>query len=57
MSQAARLSQAEINRAMKAAQRFPSARVVLDHRRQRIEIVLGEAAKSAAPNPWDEEDA
>lgn len=58
MTAKARLRQSEIDRALKAALAAPAARVILDHRRERIEIIVGDAAHSAVEsNPWDDDDA
>lgn len=56
----ARITQAEMQRAVVAARKAAGAgaRVVIDLRHQRLEIILGEAAQAAADdNPWEDEDA
>jgi hypothetical protein len=53
----ARISQADMDRAVKAAAKAERARVVMDLRNQRIEIIIGE---SNAPEPdgevWSDDD-
>lgn len=59
MTAPARITQAEMQRAVSAARRAGGAgtRVVIDLRNQKVEIILGEAANDAADNPWDDDDA
>ena len=60
MTAAARIPQSEIERALRAAVRFggPGARVVIDHRALRLEIVPGEVPPITADegDPWDDDD-
>lgn len=59
MTRAAGIPQAEIERVLRAATReAPDARVIIDHRRQRIEIILSPADSARdreEPNPWEED--
>lgn len=59
MTAPARITQAEIERATKAALNVAGkrARIVLDLRNGRIEIILGESESGAGPgrNEWDDE--
>lgn len=59
MTKAVRLSQADIVRAIKAAQAagVHHARIILHLERGQIEIVLegADGAPPAAPNEWDDE--
>jgi hypothetical protein len=57
MTAPARISQADIDRAVKAAGKAPHARVVLDLAASRIEIILGEPANDQPPRGFNAEDA
>lgn len=57
MTVAARISQADIVRATKAAARFERARVVLDLEARKIEIIIGESASDKpATEEWSDDD-
>ena len=56
MSAPARITQADIDRATKAAAKLERARVILDFDKRRIEIIIGESGPpSGLENDWDEE--
>lgn len=58
MTAAARISQADMERATKAvkAAGFDRARIVMDLKKQKIEVIIGESAEPTAEyNPWDDE--
>lgn len=57
MTAAARITQADIDRAAKVAAKHEAARVVLDLAAGKIEIVFGQPG-SDAPNPgeWSDDD-
>ena len=58
MTAAARITQADMDRAVKAVKAggFERARIVMDLEKARIEVIIGEAgAESPAKNPFDEE--
>ena len=57
MTAPARISQADMERAAKAvkAAGFKQARIVMDLKKQQIEVIIGESgAPVAEPNPWDD---
>lgn len=59
MTEPARIKQADIERALKAARAagVAQARVVMDLAKQKIEIIIGESAgQEAAPEVWSDED-
>ena len=56
MTAHARISQADIERATKAAAKVGGGRIVLDLQRARIEIVLGETASTPVGDNWDDTD-
>ena len=51
----ARITQADIDRATKAAARLERARVVIDFDKRRIEIIIGEKAPPS-DNGWSDDD-
>ncbi len=58
MTAPARISQADMERAAKAVKAggFDRARIVMDLKKQRIEVIIGDAeAESDGPNPFDED--
>ncbi|MEW9855881.1 hypothetical protein [Novosphingobium sp. M1R2S20] len=60
MSAPARISQADIERAAKVAQKTWKSsgvpmRVVLDLKNKRIELIVGDAGAAPAMNEWDDE--
>ncbi len=56
MTVAARITQADINRAVKAARKAgDDARVIVDLVNGRLEIIVGKAANAPKPNPFDED--
>jgi hypothetical protein len=58
MTVAARISQADVERATKAvrAAGIERARIVLDLAKQKIEIIIGESEQPiSTENPWDKE--
>lgn len=58
MTAPARITQADMQRAVNAARKAGGGRVIVDLTHGRLEIVLGEAANEAGkPNPWEDEDA
>lgn len=57
MTQAARISQADMARAVKAARSVaPDARIRFDLRNQWIDIILGEAPANDAAKVWSDDD-
>ena len=58
MTAPARISQADMDRAAKAvkAAGFDRARIVMDLRNRKIEIIVGESAPETAPEPWSDDD-
>lgn len=58
MTVAARITQADMQRAVNAARKAGGGRVIVDLLHGRLEIILGEAANAADEvNPWEDEDA
>lgn len=58
MTAPARISQADMERATKAVKAggFDRARIVMDLKKQRIEVIIGDMeAESDGPNPFDED--
>lgn len=56
MTAQARISQADMERAVKCARNVaPDARIILDLRNQRIEIIMGEAPANDA-GEWSDDD-
>ncbi len=55
MTAPARLTQADIDRATKAAARAGGARVVIDFDKRRIEIIIGEAANGPQASESDDD--
>ena len=62
MTAPARITQADMERATMAAAKAwkisgASARVIMDLKNERIEVILGESGEPApgAPNEWDDE--
>lgn len=55
MTAPARITQADIDRATKAAARLERARVVIDFDKRRIEIIIGEKAPPS-DNGWSDDD-
>ncbi|WP_066112469.1 MULTISPECIES: hypothetical protein [unclassified Blastomonas] len=59
MTLAARISQADVERATKAvrAAGYERARIVLDLAKQKIEIIIGESVQDEpAPDTWSDDD-
>ena len=56
MTAPARITQADIDRATKAAARLKRARVVIDFDKRRIEIIIGEAAIEPSLSEWSDDD-
>ena len=59
MTVAARISQADVERATKAvrAAGYERARIVLDLAKQKIEIIIGESVQDEpAPDTWSDDD-
>lgn len=56
MSAPARITQADIDRATKAAAKAGRARVILDFDKRRIEIIIGESGPPPATDDWDDDD-
>ena len=56
MGAPARITQADMERAVKAASKADRARVVLDLANQKIEIIIGEVAPVEAPEEWSDDD-
>ena len=58
MARPAALSQADIERATKAAKRagFDRARIVLDYDKRRIEIIVGEPSSAPQAQEWTDDD-
>lgn len=59
MTRAARIPQADITRAIRAARAASlDSRVIIDLTRQRIEITFGSGPESdSEPNPWEQDHA
>lgn len=56
MTAAARITQADINRAVRAARKAgDDVRVIVGLANGRLEILVGKAANAPTPNPFDEE--
>lgn len=56
MTQAARITQADMDRAIKAAAKAQHARVIFDLAKSRIEIIIGESGDAKPErNPFDED--
>ena len=58
MTAPARISQADMERATKAVKSagLDRARIVMDLKKQRIEVIIGDMkAESDGPNPFDED--
>jgi hypothetical protein len=53
---AARITQADIDRAIRAAEKAKHARVILRLAKGEIEIIIGESGEQPEGNPWDEDD-
>jgi hypothetical protein len=57
MTRPGRISQAEMERAVKAALKFaPNSRIIIDLRNERIEIIIGEAPAIDAAEVWSDDD-
>ncbi|GMM94168.1 hypothetical protein MTsN3n11_24700 [Qipengyuania sp. MTN3-11] len=56
MSAPARITQADIDRATKAAAKLKRARVVLDFDKRRIEIIIGESGPPPGHDDWTDDD-
>jgi hypothetical protein len=57
MTAAARISQADMDRAVKAAEKAKQARVIFRLAKGEIEVIIGEAgAATSDANPWDVDD-
>lgn len=56
MTAPARITQVEIDRAMKAATKAEHARVILDLKNERIEIIIGETAAVEKREQWSDDD-
>lgn len=56
MTAPARISQAEIQRAVKAARKAGGSRVIVDLANARLEIVLEEGADEAGAEEWSDTD-
>ena len=55
MTAPARITQADIDRATKAAARLERARVVIDFDKRRIEIIIGEAGPPPRDDDWGDD--
>lgn len=58
MTAPARITQDDMTRATKAvaAAKIERARIVIDLRNERIEIIIGDSAPEAPDNDWSDED-
>jgi hypothetical protein len=56
MTAPARITQADIDRATKAAARFDRARIVLDLDARKIEIIIGESPAPPVGEVWSDDD-
>lgn len=57
MTVAARITQADIDRATKVAAKYEHARVVLDLAARRIEIIIGESpVEKPRSDEWEDDD-
>lgn len=56
MTAPARISQADMQRAVKAARKAGGTRVIVDLVNQKLEIVLTGGADDAAPEEWSDDD-
>ena len=56
MTAPARITQAGIDRATKAAAKAGRARVILDFDKRRIEIIIGESGPSPTEDDWTDDD-
>ena len=57
MTEPARILQADISRALRAAaSAAPESRIIIDHERRRIEIILGPQPKTDSPETDSEDD-
>ena len=57
MTAPARISQADMERAAKAVKAggFERARIVMDLKKQRIEVIIGESGDMLKADEWDQE--
>lgn len=55
MTAVARITQADIDRAVKAASKAVRARVVMRLEKGEIEIIIGESGEKPTLNEWDRE--
>lgn len=57
MTAPARISQADMERATKAVKAggFDRARIVMDLKKQRIEVIIGESGDTLKADEWDQE--
>lgn len=56
MTAPARITQADIDRATKAAAKAGRARVILDFDKRRIEIIIGESGLTPQADEWTDDD-
>jgi hypothetical protein len=52
----ARISQADMDRAVKAASKAEHARVIFDLKNARIEVIIGESAPAENREEWSDDD-
>lgn len=56
MTAAARISQADMDRAIRAAAKAENARVVFRLDKREIEVIIGESGNDSAPEEWSDDD-